>query len=63
MTELPKQYDPKAVEKRRYAEWEEAGYFRGDENAKGEPLQLLMLEQLWPLLHLRLMDLWLVTYS
>src|SRR2546421_11836184 len=30
MSELPKTYDPSAVEPRWYAAWEEAGYFRAD---------------------------------
>ena len=37
MTELAKAYDPKGVEERWYAFWEEKGYFRGPTGAPGEP--------------------------
>jgi valyl-tRNA synthetase len=42
MTELAKAYDPKGVEDRWYAIWEEQGYFRGHTGAPGEPFSISM---------------------
>ncbi len=41
-TELQKAYDPKGVEERWYAFWEEQGYFRGHTGAPGEPFSISM---------------------
>ncbi len=42
MTELAKAYDPKGVEDRWYATWEERGYFVGDTGASGERFSMSM---------------------
>jgi len=42
MTDLAKAYDPKGVEGRWYAFWEEQGYFVGPTGAEGEPFCISM---------------------
>ena len=42
MTELAKAYDPKGVEDRWYAFWEEKGYFRGPTGASGDPFCIVI---------------------
>ena len=42
MTEIAKAYDPKGVEDRWYAFWEEQGYFTGRTGAPGEPFSISM---------------------
>src|SRR5438445_58577 len=42
MTEIAKAYDPKGVEDRWYAFWEERGYFVGHTGAAGEPFSISM---------------------
>jgi valyl-tRNA synthetase len=42
MTEIAKAYEPKGVEERWYAFWEEQGYFRGHTGASGEPFSVSM---------------------
>jgi valyl-tRNA synthetase len=42
MSELAKAYDPKGVEDRWYAFWEEKGYFRGQTDAEGEPFCIVI---------------------
>ncbi len=42
MTELAKAYDPKGVEERWYAFWEEKGYFRAPTGASGDPFCIVI---------------------
>ena len=42
MTELAKAYDPKGVEDRWYAFWEDHGYFRGPTGAPGDPFCIVI---------------------
>ncbi len=42
MTELAKAYDPKGVEERWYAFWEEQGYFTGPTGADGDPFCMVI---------------------
>jgi valyl-tRNA synthetase len=42
MTELAKAYDPKGVEEKWYAFWEEKGYFRGPTGAPGDPFCIVI---------------------
>jgi valyl-tRNA synthetase len=42
MTELARAYDPKGVEDRWYATWDERGYFVGDTNAPGDRFSMSM---------------------
>ncbi len=42
MTELAKAYDPKGVEDRWYAFWNEKGYFRGPTGASGDPFCMVI---------------------
>jgi valyl-tRNA synthetase len=42
MTELAKAYDPKGVEDRWYAFWEEQGYFIGPTGAPGDPFSIVI---------------------
>src|SRR5688572_572528 len=42
MSELPKAYDPKGVEDRWYAFWEEKGYFRAPTGAPGDPFCIVI---------------------
>jgi valyl-tRNA synthetase len=42
MTELAKTYEPKGVEERWYAFWEEKGYFEGHTGAPGDPFSISM---------------------
>ncbi len=42
MTELAKAYDPKGVEERWYAFWEEQGYFTGPTGAPGDPFCMVI---------------------
>src|SRR5205823_611915 len=42
MTELAKAYDPKGVEDRWYALWEEQGYFTGQTGAPGDPFCIVI---------------------
>ncbi|HEY8313027.1 MAG TPA: valine--tRNA ligase [Candidatus Baltobacteraceae bacterium] len=42
MTELPKNYDPKAVEVRRYRQWEAAGYFHEEPDPSRPPFIICM---------------------
>jgi valyl-tRNA synthetase len=42
MTELAKAYDPKGVEDRWYAFWEEKGYFRASTGAEGDPFCIVI---------------------
>src|SRR5918911_85822 len=42
MAELPKTYDPNAVEPKRYARWEEAGYFRADPHSPKPPYSIVI---------------------
>ncbi len=42
VTDLPKQYDPKAVEPRLYARWEAAGYFHEEPDAARPPFIICM---------------------
>ncbi len=42
MTELAKAYDPKGVEERWYAFWEEKGYFRAATGADGDPFCIVI---------------------
>jgi valyl-tRNA synthetase len=40
--EIPKNYDPREVEARLYAEWEESGVFQADPNPEREPYCIVM---------------------
>ncbi|MFL6589390.1 MAG: valine--tRNA ligase [Chthoniobacterales bacterium] len=42
MPELPKTYDPNAVEPKWYAQWEEAGYFRADVHSPKPPYSIVI---------------------
>jgi valyl-tRNA synthetase len=42
MPELPKTYDPNAVEPKWYARWEEAGYFRADTHSPKPPYSIVI---------------------
>ena len=42
MPELPKTYDPNAVEPKWYARWEEAGYFRADAHSSKPPYSIVI---------------------
>jgi valyl-tRNA synthetase len=42
MPELPKTYDPNAVEPKWYARWEEAGYFRADAHSPKPPYSIVI---------------------
>ena len=42
MPELPKTYDPSAVEPKWYARWEEAGYFRADTKSTKPPYSIVI---------------------
>jgi valyl-tRNA synthetase len=42
MPELPKTYDPNAVEPKWYARWEEAGYFRADPHSTKPPYSIVI---------------------
>lgn len=42
MKELPKTYDPQAVEGKIYALWEKGGYFRGEVDKDKEPFSIVM---------------------
>jgi valyl-tRNA synthetase len=42
MPELPKTYDPSAVEPKWYARWEEAGYFRADVHSPKPPYSIVI---------------------
>ncbi len=42
MTELAKAYEPKGVEERWYAFWEEKGYFAGPTGAEGDPFCMVI---------------------
>jgi hypothetical protein len=42
MAELPKTYDPNAVEPKWYARWEEAGYFRADAHSTKPPYSIVI---------------------
>ena len=42
MAELPKTYDPNAVEPKWYAQWEEAGYFRADAHSAKPPYSIVI---------------------
>jgi valyl-tRNA synthetase len=42
MPELPKTYDPTAVEPKWYARWEEAGYFRADAHSSKPPYSIVI---------------------
>ena len=42
MPELPKTYDPNAVEPKWYARWEEAGHFRGDAHSAKPPFSIVI---------------------
>ena len=42
MPELPKTYDPTAVEPKWYARWEEAGYFRADVHSTKPPYSIVI---------------------
>src|SRR6059036_3686401 len=42
MAELPKRYDPKAVEPKWYAAWEQAGYFRADAHSPKPPFSIVI---------------------
>src|SRR2546423_7781963 len=42
MAELPKSYDPNAVEPKWYAGWEEAGYFRADATSTRPPYSIVI---------------------
>ncbi len=42
MSELPKTFDPKAIEERWYAHWEDRGLFRPDDRADKEPWTIVM---------------------
>jgi valyl-tRNA synthetase len=42
MTEIAKAYDPKGVEDRWYAFWDERGYFRGETGAPGDPFSIVI---------------------
>src|SRR5437764_3406888 len=42
MAELPKTYDPNAVEPKWYARWEEAGYFRADPDSAKPPYSIVI---------------------
>ncbi len=42
MSELPKTYDPNAVEPKWYARWEEAGYFRADPHSAKPPYSIVI---------------------
>ncbi|HVF71989.1 MAG TPA: valine--tRNA ligase [Chthoniobacterales bacterium] len=42
MAELPKTYDPTAVEPKWYAHWEEAGYFRADAHSAKPPYSIVI---------------------
>ena len=42
MPELPKTYDPNAVEPKWYARWEEAGYFRADAHSPKPPFSIVI---------------------
>ena len=40
--EIPKTYDPKAVEARIYEEWERSGAFEADPNPENEPYCIVL---------------------
>jgi valyl-tRNA synthetase len=42
MEDLPKAYNPKEVEERLYALWEERGYFKADPKSKKEPYTIVL---------------------
>ncbi len=42
MTELPKNYDPSAIEEKWYNEWLAKGYFRGDASRGGQPYSIVI---------------------
>src|SRR5216110_1877995 len=42
MPELPKNYDPAAIESRWYAEWEQRGYFHADAQAPKAPFSIVI---------------------
>jgi len=42
MKELPKIYDPKAVESKIYEMWEKGGYFKGEVNTEKKPFSIVM---------------------
>src|SRR6476619_5594022 len=42
MSELPKTFEPRAIEDRWYAHWEEAGLFRPDDRADATPWTIVM---------------------
>ena len=42
MSELPKNYDPKAIEPKWYGWWKEKGYFHGDAARGGQPYSIVI---------------------
>src|SRR2546421_1777738 len=42
MPELPKNYDPNVVERKWYARWEEAGFFRADAHSQKPPYSIVI---------------------